>query len=367
MLRYLLMVVLALIPSFAFAQGAKDFPDPTPRRAEILKLFRGEFIEITPGQGKYPAKFSMGSKTAASEQPVHEVSLKSPFHIAKYEVTQELYQVVMGTNPSKWKGPRNSAEMMDWNQAVEFCKKATEMLREAKLIEANEIVRLPSEAEWEYVCRAGTETAYSFGDDVKDLTDYGWYKVNAPGNDPPVGRKKANPWGLYDIHGYCWEWCQDDWHADYKGALSPTAARAIADTAKKVIRSGSWADEADASRSSARRGRRDRSEKRRHRHAVRVEQDAVDAIPTLHRLLYAKGVAANSPGLATGGSLPGHAVHLPQYPERVPATGSLQWLEPLQNGFHSSENCCGFNPFGVVRFSFMLPRVGSLRSPTLGC
>lgn len=254
MQRFLPLLMFALPMSFAAAQGAKDFPDPAPRKAEILKRFRDEFLEITPGQGKFSAKFMMGSKAAASEQPVHEVSLKSPFFIAKYEVTQELYQVVMGTNPSKWKGVRNSAEMMDWNEAIEFCKKATAMLREAKLIDAKEMIRLPSEAEWEYVCRAGTETAYSFGDDAKELTAYGWYKVNAPGNDPPVGFKKANPWGLYDVHGYCWEWCQDDWHADYKGANADGSPRVDSDSAKKAIRSGSWADDADASRSAARRG-----------------------------------------------------------------------------------------------------------------
>ncbi len=254
MIRVLPLLVFALPLGLAAAQGPKDFPDPTPRKAEILKLFRSEFLEITPGKGMFPAKFMMGSKDTKSEQPVHEVTLKAPFFIAKYEVTQELYQVVMGSNPSKWKGARNSAEMMDWNEAVEFCTKATKMLRDAELITAKQAVRLPSEAEWEYVCRAGTDTAYSFGDDVSELTHYGWYKVNAPGNDPPVGRKKANPWGLYDIHGYCWEWCQDAWHADYDGAPHDASQRVIADSKKKVIRSGSWADDAAASRSASRRG-----------------------------------------------------------------------------------------------------------------
>jgi formylglycine-generating enzyme required for sulfatase activity len=251
---FLLLLGFAVSIQSAAAQGAKNFPDPAPRKAEILKLFRSEFVKIAPGEGKYPAKFRMGSQSDASEQPMHEVTLNAPFQIAKYEVTQELYQVVMGANPSKWKGARNSAEMMDWNEAIEFCKKATEMLREAKLIEATEIIRLPTEAEWEYVCRAGTKTDYSFGDDVKDLSDHGWYKANAPGNDPPVGRKAPNPWGLYDIHGYCWEWCQDDWHADYKDAPADGSARTVAGSMKKVIRGGSWADEADASRSAARRG-----------------------------------------------------------------------------------------------------------------
>jgi formylglycine-generating enzyme required for sulfatase activity len=127
--------------------------------------------------------------------------------VAKYEVTQELWEKVMGSNPSKWKGRRNSVEMLSFAEAVEFCEKATARLREAKLIGAEDVVRLPTEAEWELFAKAGTSTAYSFGDDPKLLGDYAWFTGNAAGNDPPVGAKKPNPWGLYDVHGYLWEWC----------------------------------------------------------------------------------------------------------------------------------------------------------------
>jgi formylglycine-generating enzyme required for sulfatase activity len=230
----------------------KDFADPTPRKDAILKRFVDEFITLTPGQGKYPASFVMGSTASASEQPAHKVTLAHPFDINRYEVTQELYQVVMGNNPSRWKGPRNSVEMVDWNQADEFCRKVTRELRERKLIAADERIRLPSEAEWEYACRAGTTSAYSFGDDVQELTHHAWYKDNSKGYDPPVGQKRPNPWGLYDVHGYEFEWCLDRWHAGYEGAPGDGSAWDKGDSAERVIRGGAWSSSADTQRSAAR-------------------------------------------------------------------------------------------------------------------
>lgn len=226
--------------------------DPFPRKDEILKLFADEFVPLTPGQGKYPGRFRMGSKTNAAEQPVHEVTLGRPFAMAKYEVTQELYQVVMGKNPSKWKGPRNSVEVVSWREANDFCGRVTELLRAAKRINGSEKVRLPSEAEWEYACRAGTETAWSFGDDVADLTHYAWFKENSKGHDPPVGMKKANPWGFYDMHGYNWEWCADDWSDDYQDAPTDGRPRRVKGVTDKIIRGGAWPTAADTTRSAYR-------------------------------------------------------------------------------------------------------------------
>src|SRR5262245_64010052 len=101
----------------------------------------------------------------------------------------------MGSNPSRWKGARNSAEMMNLEEAQQFCEKATDLMRAAGLIERGQVVRLPTEAEWEFAVRAGTTTKYSFGDDVAKLGEYGWFTGNAAGNDPEVGVKKPNPWG----------------------------------------------------------------------------------------------------------------------------------------------------------------------------
>jgi formylglycine-generating enzyme required for sulfatase activity len=184
--------------------------DPTPAQLNVLTLFRSEFVLVTPGEGQFPRRFSMGGRAGA--EPAHEVSFDYSFQIAKYEVPQNLWTAVMGNNPSRWKGERNSVELLNYDEAVQFCRQVTELMRTSKLIAADEEIRLPSEAEWEYCARAGTTTSYSFGDRVSELGDFAWFTGNAAGNDPPVGAKQPNRWGLYDVHGYLWELCQDSWH-----------------------------------------------------------------------------------------------------------------------------------------------------------
>lgn len=210
-------------------------PKPDESTTKLLKTFRDEFIKVTPGKGKFPASFEMANGNA-----VRKIELSQPFEMNKYEVPQNLYKVVTGADPSRWRGPRNSVEMVDWNAAVAFCEKATTALRDLKLIGADELVRLPTEIEWEYVCRAGAKTAYSFGDDPAKLGDYGWFHGNAAGNDPPVGAKKANPWGFHDMHGYLWEWCSDKIPGKAAGRE------------ERVIRGGAWTSDAKQCRSDSR-------------------------------------------------------------------------------------------------------------------
>ena len=229
--------------------------EPDDKQLPLLKTFREEFILVTPGRGVYPKSFTMGSKGSAPsvEQPAHQVTFEYQFQVAKYEVPQNLWEAVMGSNPSKWKGPRNSVEMLTFAEAQQFCAKATRLLRSAKLIGEAEVVRLPTEAEWEYVARAGTTTRYSFGDDVAGLDAHGWFTGNAAGNDPPVGAKKPNAWGLYDIHGYLWEWCLDAGHKDYRQAPTDGSAWVKGGQAKQgVMRGGSWKDKAEKLTSSYR-------------------------------------------------------------------------------------------------------------------
>jgi len=233
-------------------------------RPRLLKQFVDELVLITPGKGKFPKSFQMGSsKGGPSEQPVREVTLTQDFWISKYEVPQDLYEAVMGRNPSRWKGPRNAAEMFNWNQANDFCRLLTSLLRKEKLIGKDELIRLPTEAEWEYCCRAGTSTEFSFGDNPRKpddagnqaavLDEYAWHTGNAAGNDPPVGALKPNPWGLYDMHGYLWEFVADPWHDNYKNAPSNGAVwDSDTNDPPRVARGGAWTDRFDHLRSAFR-------------------------------------------------------------------------------------------------------------------
>jgi len=245
------LVPLAVCLALAASLVGADDKTATGDKDKVLRRFADEFVTLTPGKGAFPASFSMGGE-AAREKPAHEVKLRGPFALNKYEMTQELYEAVMGKNPSKWKGPRNSVEMVSWDEAGEFCRKATAELRTRKLLGDDDVIRLPSEAEWEYACRAGSKTRYSFGDKEDELKDYAWFKGNSKGEDPPVGKKKPNAWGLYDMHGYVWEWTADAWHDDYKGAPADGRVWDEKEAKERVLRGGSWADGADACRSAYR-------------------------------------------------------------------------------------------------------------------
>lgn len=232
---------------------------------KLLQTFDSEFVPIRPGDGDFPQSFVMGTDRGSYfEQPAHKVTFAYSFAIGKYEVPQNLYEAVMGQNPSRWKGVRNSAEMFSHVEAEDFCRKVTRLLRDAKLLAADEEIRLPSEAEWEYCCRAGSTTPYSFGVSASKpgepevraslLDEYAWHTGNAAGNDPPVGAKKPNAWGLYDMHGYLWEFVSDAWHETYAAAPADGSAwSSDGPTARRVIRGGSWKDRYDVLRSAYRR------------------------------------------------------------------------------------------------------------------
>ena len=188
--------------------------------------------------------FQMGSQDHDREKPAHLVSVR-PFYFGKYAVTQAQYLVVMGKNPSRFKGAKLPVERVSWHDAIEFCQQLS--------LKTGKNYRLPSEAEWEYACRAGTQTKYYFGDDARHLGGCGWYNGNSNQKTHPVGRRSSNQFGLYDMQGNVWEWCADTWHDNYH--LAPTDGTAWIDNDDRshcVIRGGSWNDNALNCRSALR-------------------------------------------------------------------------------------------------------------------
>jgi formylglycine-generating enzyme required for sulfatase activity len=213
--------------------GIREFS----RYSDIPKTFTSsstgmEFVLIPAG------KFMMGSPSDEKDRydkegPAHEVTIKNPFYLGKYPVTQKQWENIMGSNPSRFKGDYLSVENVSWEDVHKFIKKLAE-------IEGTDKYRLLSEAEWEYACRAGTTTRFCFGDNESELGNYGWYNENSGSKTHPVGQKQPNPFGLYDMHGNVWEWVQDRWHDNYKGAPSDGSAWEDGDSSDRVLRGGCW-------------------------------------------------------------------------------------------------------------------------------
>jgi formylglycine-generating enzyme required for sulfatase activity len=199
--------VLQINPKFSFAKVNVDkLLQVSPkiiRQTEtvILPNFNPEMVDIPAG------KFNMGSNEYEDEKPIHQVIVPA-FQIGKYPITQAQYQAVMGNNPSRFSGnPQNPVESVTWFNAQAFCEKLSQL--------TGKNYRLPTETEWEYACRAGTETLFSFGDDREQLGDYAWFDGNSNNTTHPVGEKQPNPWEIYDMHGNVWEWCADQHHENY--------------------------------------------------------------------------------------------------------------------------------------------------------
>lgn len=195
-----------------------------------------KFVYVPSGE------FEMGGTEYSDEQPIHTVTIRNSFLIGKYPVTQAQWELVMGTNPSYFNGDgRLPVENVSWEDCQRFIEKLNAM-------KDGNLYALPTEAEWEYACRAGTKTAFSFGDVL--LTSQANYNGNYPyGNGPkgeyrekttPVDSFPANEWGLHDMHGNVWEWCQDRWHENYEGAPPDGSARESSENEARVLRGGSW-------------------------------------------------------------------------------------------------------------------------------
>jgi len=222
-------------------------------RYQTEKLGKGVVLEMVSIPG---GTFVMGSPEtekgrSKSESPQHEVTVE-PFYMGKYPVTQAQWEAVMGNNPSRFKGKTRPVEKVSWNKAVEFCKRLSEM--------TGKTYRLPSEAQWEYACRAGTRTPFYFGDTITtDLANYYGDSTYAEGpkgvyreKTTEVGSFPPNAFGLYDMHGNVRELCADSWHDSYEGAPSDGSVWEGCDESRRVLRGGSWGRSADGCRTANR-------------------------------------------------------------------------------------------------------------------
>jgi len=231
----LLLVYLSLW----FALSPPGCPGADPTQAEFAGI---QFVRIPAGT------FLMGSdKTAEelseiygdrvfyfqSEQPQHEVTISQGFWLGKFEVTQAQWRAVMGGNPSYDVGDNLPVEQVSWNECLEFIERLNAL--------GEGVFRLPTEAEWEYACRAGTTTEFSFGDDLDLLDAYCWYFTNSGYRTHPVGGKSPNPWGLYDMHGNVFEWCKDWYGSEYYAAAPPLDPQGPDDGKYRVRRGGTFA------------------------------------------------------------------------------------------------------------------------------
>ena len=206
----------------------------------------------------------MTSTRHNAEKPQHQVRITRPFFLGIHEVTQGQYQAVMGENPSQFKGSDDlPVEQVSWLDAVLFCNKLSEQEKKTPFYRINgrEVTiaggngyRLPTEAEWEYACRAGSTTLYPFGDDMSKLGDHAWYESNSGLKTHPVGQKRPNAWGLYDMLGNVWEWCQDWYEDGYYRASPPADPPGPSEASYRVIRGGSWNDNARYCRPASRYG-----------------------------------------------------------------------------------------------------------------
>ena len=231
---------------------SKSLEEITNSIGQTLVLIpAGEFVMGAPSTDKA----AEGEGGQSSERPQHPVKITKPFYLGKYEVTQGEWVQVMNTKP--WQGKENTIEGPDypatfvsWEDAVAFCKKLSD--KEGKSY------RLPTEAEWEYACRGGTTTRFSFGDEPTNLAEYSWSAAydNGSAKDETyahaVGTKKANPFNLHDMYGNVWEWCSDWFDPKYYGKSPKEDPTGPEKGVARVNRSGSWLLRPEVIRSSFR-------------------------------------------------------------------------------------------------------------------
>jgi acetoin utilization deacetylase AcuC-like enzyme/formylglycine-generating enzyme required for sulfatase activity len=227
----------------------------TPPRPNVELTKSGIEMIVIPG-----GSFEMGSKGASpDEMPVHKASI-SPFWMDRCEVVQEEFRKYQLPDPSHFKGAKQPLDQINWTDAALYCNERSraeglEPCYDERTWECNFAAngyRLPTEAEWEYACRAGSGTQYSFGNSAGTLKDYAWYTQNSSGTTHPVGQKKPNAWGLYDLHGNVAEWCNDRYSESYYQQSPDSDPKGPTEGKERVLRGGAWNSSAESCRSAYR-------------------------------------------------------------------------------------------------------------------
>lgn len=244
--QHVSILVLYLVAWVVFS--ACSSPKKTSKLEHFKNSLNMDFVLIPSGS------FTMGEATRAecttcnakaNETPRHPITISRPFYISTHEVTQDEFMVIMKDNPSRFKGGDRPVDSVSWDTARLF-------IEGLNALEKTSAYRLPTEAEWEYAARAGTEEAYHFGDYPDKLPHYAWIVVNSGGKTHTVGDKTPNPWGLYDMYGNVFEWCSD-WYSEKYYGFSPINDPKGPDYGRyKVKRGGSMDRSARSCRSSAR-------------------------------------------------------------------------------------------------------------------
>jgi formylglycine-generating enzyme required for sulfatase activity len=235
-------------------EAAQEFGIPVTSSLDLKNGVKIELVLIPPGEGmignkhtilETRRKFGGKREWLADEYPLHRVSFDRPFYIGRFEITQAQWKAVMGENPAFFRaGDGQPVEQVSWLDATKFCRALSKM--------TGRTVRLPSEAEWEYACRAGSEGDFSFHDSSK-LEDHGWLAKNSQVRTHEVGKKPPNRWGLHDVHGNVSEWCQDPWKDTYENAtLNGSKETTDGDPEVRAVRGGGWFDPKVQCRSSSR-------------------------------------------------------------------------------------------------------------------
>jgi formylglycine-generating enzyme required for sulfatase activity len=221
----------------------------------VLKIKGVEYVFRWCPAGTFQMGSPESEKDRGDSETQHRVTLSRGFWMQETEVTQEQWESVMGNNPSNFKGGRLPVESVSWNDCQDYMRKLN------ALVSSDYEFSLPTEAQWEYACRAGSTTAYGFGESREQLKDYAWFgaygveeglTASSGNTTNRVGQKKANGWGLYDMHGNVWEWCSD-WYGDYPvgSVTDPTGANV---GSYRVYRGGCWSNNARRCRSADRGG-----------------------------------------------------------------------------------------------------------------